>query len=1238
MKNNRISLTEFNNGEQENHKKRHPFDGGTDEENPTLRLLNRPSTVSCIDIEKWNNYLRYQNRLFLPLIAQLIPAIIHKEIPKRSARLFQKGSGHTFALLTNKAIGSLQLTFGTVWPVIFYIALFNDWRLYNANSDLQYGTSSADIFLGDASNQLTLSTNWGSDIPGNHAFKAGLGLMIALPIAASIVWSFIHLMWKNPYLKTDKNLQDYFDTKPWVFIYGMLRRLEWELLWNADIRDPDRKQMFETLKEYTSPYSFMRMRVASAFAKIIAGTYVKKDSGLTTLIEMHEAAVIKLKEFITDDPNLIVRLYAQYKLWQVGYSRNPAMHVVFEVGFLLITIMQAFAFARYLEVVVKKSHELKTFNDNKETCETKKHELWRYVPEIGNYDCVVCDWPMVYLRDKYTAQGCLDGLLRSQDDISPYLKRLKEIVKYGEGIESIDMSSRKIADWEEEKLKLFLDVFSPLPSLQLFNASSAIPNTIWPNDKKIEYLNQFFRTKTIHSLDMSGQNLGASNFYNLLKTSDGWICAPYLDVTDNKLGDLGFSYLKSVTEYCKVGTLAASYNGVTPRGIFQFSSNLTTPMLDELYLRGANVDQASFETVVESVSQNKIKVFDISFSDLTGIDMGNFDQKSSGCALETFEMEGCFLTDNQVNKMGPSFKNIPFKKVGVANNAFNSWGGTSLIYNVQYTTITSLNLRGNHLDDDFIENVIPMLPDLKIEHLDLSNCPISPEAFNSLIDNLPPTLKYLNLSDTQFDDINLEQLIIALLTKLKNLESLVLNSTKITDLGIEKLAEKIIKINYPLRALYVRRAQITNKGLGFLSQALPGNSFLTILDISGINADSVGGAALAQALSKQNALQELYMDDVPWGSAGIAVAQRLITPIDNMDYLDRPTISLDQKRKLAEAKPNTFLTTLSMRNCNLTVETARTLCRVLPRTHIAIDHFYVAGNSFDENPCTSSSNHLKPWLNLSLFTKTFELIKNIFTFDTAESKQHSFKMEASGNASLISRTSFFSNSVDSRCLMPRSQSQPSLNPLIPDISGVIYLSVYLLNFMGALVSNSSHQVHFLSENEKIVLKKLQQNLARISQDLAAQQKSNLGQSGLVTDNLQHCQKTLSVCAKTLKTALHYNQISESTLQDLVQQTSRMQNLIHRHAVQNRQFKNITVKERRVERRHLKTGKTSHAIIRHDIVTGKLESTVMSRPRVTEPSSPISFFGRVSQLFDFWNPQPKTQRFAEEDSCNFSFKH
>jgi hypothetical protein len=182
-----------------------------------------------------------------------------------------------------------------------------------------------------------------------------------------------------------------------------------------------------------------------------------------------------------------------------------------------------------------------------------------------------------------------------------------------------------------------------------------------------------------------------------------------------------------------------------------------------------------------------------------------------------------------------------------------------------------------------------------------------------------------------------------------------LSSNKIGPEGTKELAQGLP--DSQVQALYLGFNNIDDEGAKELAQGLPRSQVRT-LDLSSNKIGPEGAKGLAQGLPDSH-VQALYLGSNNIGNEGVKKLANVMIK-DSFNNLDLDNIlTPDAKKALTRAEPNTPLEVLDLSNNVIATQGARTLCLVLPQTHIR--YFSLSGNPIDSSQvdpqtCLFSSN------------------------------------------------------------------------------------------------------------------------------------------------------------------------------------------------------------------------------------------------------------------------------------------
>lgn len=1113
------------------------------------------------------------------------------------------------------------------WPISLGLLLIHDFYVYALYPDERFDTLLEDIFLANANNQVSW-TKMGSDLIHEPSFWYPSILLLTLPILMGVAEPFYRKLMGKFLINTSwtqcltedsiNNLTRIMvvHSRPLSFLRRQeaLQRLEWGFFWEKELTAENKKAILDFFV-FTSGYDQL-LRVVSAFS----------DENIKRLIKQN---------YLSNDEGKIFRELKQFACEALP-SREK--NIKFYAKETIKKIFAAYGLSAsfyYIALVVRKAIAIYQYFHDKENCHEPK--VWNYIPAKGNYDCTICgDWPFVYLGDINSPQGCLDGLISSGKNITQY--DIARLAAYN--ISTLDLSSTPINKWSDDYFQAMFKQFESLLSVEIVNLSSTALARGWTNSKAIiikYYINQL----NIKALDLSKQNLGANTIQTLLEGIN--ISSPLntLNLANNGMADTGAQIIGSFLSDHTLSSLDVSYNQFSSNGVRSITQSLNNHKLAELYLRGISIDQETFSQLATNVTQSAIKIFDISDSDLTGIDTTSLGELIPGSALKALRINNAYLSDGQVFTLSNQLSNSSLEQISIADNFISDAGAISFIWNLKGSQVSTINLANNPLTDNFLKNTKSVIQTLSIRTLNLSYgdasyCQFSSQALYDFIKHLPPTLKSLSLANTTLDDTGIQTIITFQINGTYSLEHLDVSFTLISDASKQSIYDLLLQ-NTPLLELKLSGTYLTDISSEMLVPAILHNTNLKILDVSSTYFTFRGATQLVKAVTDHKQIISLSMDNVPITDESVYALKLIQGKYIDQTLLTSEHLNLDQRRALSQAKPSTDLQYISVQNCNLTTKSAQYLCRILPYSDSSPDKLSLGGNAVDFleinllNCVESTASKNVPWFSIDSLKRLGESAYQTLRWFTKQNNQI-------GNTSTKNYLNFLpaymqqtpsvrSLPFNSEFVKDSSVSQlPSSSQALAGVMAMLCLFTYF--FKKTNDSKIPLNDHYLS-----MVNASLKSLRQLEKMIKLQAQGRLGQSGLFFDRFEYTNQKINKIQNDLETILKRKYITPRSLQAIQEDLQRIQKMISKNKQTNDALRKIQIKEARRERRNYTSGKVDISIVTRCTLTGELQHRFDATSNNEKNFSQTlpSFLNSVSNFFssfsvrDFFDSQPSTDQ-------------
>jgi hypothetical protein len=1105
--------------------------------------------------------------------------------------------------------GSSHFIFSTLWPTLFYLIFFNDLREYDNFKDEPCATNLNDIFLGTANDPRIVTSLWGSDKPyaSDNPYTAEfIGGMVGL----NLVWFFAvsvfsiqclfkrfgNPRWEKPLTQEDfKKLCSRIKNRLWPnyapqrLEYELLKRLPYNLQVVDDSGEKEMEHIVAENLQLTHKNIYKPLEGLSENPSLLVRWRGRKS--LYRIANLSERKLNELK-FDEDEKKSILAvkgdaasklyalsqgafynpetIHAQYLFWKTGSSPHFIYDIIYGFFYSSFLISWSFATARYIEAVIFKWISLFGYSNK---CDLQ----WDYVDELGGYDCTLCgDWTFVFLKDRYSSQGCLNGLLISNASIIDqdfnYMKP-NEVV-------SIDLSKRDFGQWnDEEFLQIFrkLSVFTNIKELNL----SQVPYRQALTDNKLRVLKNFVSHLRLDTLDLKGLELTGKQIQILFNTTHPQSLV-FLNVAENQLATEAVPFIKALIIRLNVSAFNISCNPILPEGISSFAEVLPDSNLTTLIWQQANFNQYAFDDLFGNVTSSRITAIDVSDSHLDEIDMSYAGTLFQNASLENLTMSDCQLKDRSITVLSEFFSQSKLRTVNFNRNYITQRGAIIFFENIRNSSIHTLYFRNPTVNDIFLFNLLALPNNLTT--LDMASQLFTSQGLTRLIQLLPNTLRDLILSQTPLDDNNLEAITYYQAHNNSLLSTLDIGETDITDTGIVQSGCKLLSNNYTLRSLRIRGNPLSNKGIISLASCIASNRNLMELDVSNGNYDAEGAKSLIGSIVEKGQFDQLSMDNIPVGdNTAVYLAKSLITSVDCIDdkVLVESNLSFGARNALAGTNPKLTLRSLSLKNASLTQKSANAFGHVLPHSSLSPSTLNLGNNAFaavEKNNLVSfasnQTNSFLPYSSDNRYQRNYQPL----TFLVDARRETSNK----GNA-FTNNIPFFAVFGFSALLM-------------------VFI-VFLYKLFDYFYQDSNQSSESISFSE---LNQLQKMINQLSEHLTTESLNPLGLSCIFEDKFEHFGKNLHALQQEI--VLIYQKAGQThrSYKTIKDDLNTIQQFITHHCQQNKCYLAFLKKEQQVAQRNQQTGKTSRAIIHRSIFGDQLRFEIRDENCNEKPGSFLSF--------------------------------
>ncbi len=842
-----------------------------------------------------------------------------------------------------------------LWPLMFWGMLGYDVFNYLAHSNNRYEVTFTDLVIGLPKNyhyrHSALTINLGGDIAGCSNFWPWAG-MLGVTVLSGFIFRYMSRPGNKVIAESEEETssrscgkifyQDFIQVFPLRKKYRIFHQQKRSLLQSRDREE--KKQDIEKIQASYLPYEgqvegLPKLKEALQLAKGLnlepifgfslfkislaithryyfawkLGVDAFSEIALHRRDEIGEFALKTLIELSGRNP------YIHYKLWSIGQSQNSFVNLM---GYFVVVPGQLYTKYRLWALIITKVILLAKFLNDQKNCHDQDKK-WRFVSEIGNYDCTVCDGDVDYRRSK-EGQGCVDALSEKPRSAQEFLDTLTVVQSHGP-FTRIDFSKQPWTNWPISVWKKIIHLLSSsaFDDLITFDLSNPAAEKFAITPDYLDYIADFLQFSSVRYLDLSRQIISPQGMTALLPgfRNNTRLLSVYF--TDSQLTDSTFlSFITLLPGMSSLSTLGFSDNqlsGFALKSLSNFSNpNLTYLDVSHNSLQTGDIDQFPWNLT-------SLKILNISQIDLSNGSLNQFGARLVNSSLTTLVMDNCQIPAALASSL--------FNQIARSSIHTLSWGNNNIGYQVMQTIapklvtsdITDFNLNDNSLDDRSLNLLATSLAlNITLRQLSLSGNIFTAVGFGALISALSTSrLRSLIVSRIALGDAGVSALTVVppyqlLLTQLD------LSSTSITSVGASALF------------YYVANSSVTDLDV---SHNFLGGDIGTPLQVI-LNRTPLKRLNLADTLIRSENLQSAWSvlpdsslefldvsDNNLNDPCAISLVQNWMSPVPNSaTVLNSTEEDFDYKRAINRATPTTKLEKLIGNSNMLTEQGAYALC------------------------------------------------------------------------------------------------------------------------------------------------------------------------------------------------------------------------------------------------------------------------------------------------------------------------
>lgn len=846
-------------------------------------------------------------------------------------------------------------------PAILAGLLLHDLSSYTFFPDERCGTSFSSILGGTASNQITWTNHFGSDVLHEAAYWTWTGTLLLPPVVSLITALFKDKRrerWRD--INHQVSLPNFsvldiapsiyndmlFALSPWSSLREALAHSEFIILWEGIEHNNSntpivsfalKKALVDKLIHLAHPsrgfplrFQALRMlaQIAESFHTDNLQRFIDDPLQKNNLLQLRETILTALKsapvteQALTFTPvegiqapiddslmleeeasiSLIERTQAPSRLnryfsWTLGETERPLTPLFF-IPSLLSSLYTLYAVGRYLQLIIFKATDLANHYHAQTNCEIERRSF-TFLQQTDRYECVACDWSFVNYQNMFTTQACLDKLLQQNMTPVALLHHLNQLPSTG-GIKQIDLSQQAWTTWSVTDWKQLLNKLQSMLTsrLELLNVSNPVGNDA----------NTAPTRQHIQALSRFLTSVNVTRF----------------DISNQWLNDELFNLLLNSLVEINLSELNLANTNMIDASATRLAKLISSGMqkLNNLQLADNQITDLGLQKLAVGAQQSFVHTLDLSGQKFSANALQVFSDTFKGNSyLKILKISNAELKSEHVTALQGCLKNL--ESLDVSNNQLNNKGVQFLITQVRGSHLTTLNIAGNQLTDQDALKIAQHLPFTSLQHLDISGSELTQHGFSVIAKTLPhtPLLSFV-CKDAELNDHSVAELT-SVFSNHTLLRSLNLNNNKISDVSLMNWLDVLSNTN--LHELHLNQNQISNQPR--LAEALS-KTKLTLLDLSNNLLDGNFFNALALVL-QQSHLQQLILNDNIVEAASLNnFAKELVKVSCHANDLNTTQLSRQEKRVFYPMQSNNKLTQLNVIHDNLDVPTLRSFCRV----------------------------------------------------------------------------------------------------------------------------------------------------------------------------------------------------------------------------------------------------------------------------------------------------------------------
>lgn len=1008
-----------------------------------------------------------------------------------------------------------QTITSTLWPwVLTGITTMHDVIHYHLYPEDRYGYGFRDTFFGLAPIEASWNYHFGADLVRDPRYPLAFLLLLPFPMLLGV--TLLRKYAPPPDLlglSAASHAGEWSHYLPWNACTYAIEKSTFTLLWGDELSEKSEDKLLKTFRRIAQQDMGLSSYQAIRALGEIADEMPANASCSLTKEALQTNALKHLTDLIEGDASRLKKGFASYELWTLNRLPKKCRS---ESAFWLWTGLSyaSVLLANYhaFRLIVLKLKGLHDYYRDKGDCEAAG-KIFSCLDQIAACTCGLCldfaegptadPTPSIHYSESDNPQACLRAALSEKRSPAALLEMLPRFLGRSSAI-IFDGSLQHLATWTDAEWDALLHLLEThQPALNTFNLSHPDNTPTFFTQAQLLRLRSFLGKMQIAELDLSGQQLTALEFAQLM---DGISNAPWtaLDVSRNRFGDAGLSTLAALLAQTPALTsLTLSGSGMTDAGarVLYAALEQGLPLRDRLtYLDlsdnaagGAGLAQLltafynrSLSTLILSRLPLTPPVFEAlsplfaQLRQLSLVDAGVSDA-ALAALLPYNETRDC--NDTQMQTAYYDFSHNPLGEMGLQrllaalpdrqdcpreNSTQPPFANPAMVFSFAYT----------QLHDAALSQLAFFLRSKYIVGLKLDGTPLTVAGLTEVLPDFchpDAFVSYLSLREMYLSDPIASQLASLLRTSTcgTRLTTLDMANNEITGAGAAALFAA--SPNTQLERLSLAYNPLTGAALHWENQTQDILPFST-LDLSKTNLNPEDTDAVCSLLQQAPDLAEYALSDNPLGP-GLAqrFAEILFTPIPpHLHQLTNQHAPRDTRRLLGlqaplekmYLEPSTQLQVLRVSNTGANTGSARTLCRIFPHAGLFASDFGLENNRGIDprfvNPTTCAisaapTHTISP--SVIALLSVFWLLPCLFR-STPAKKPTCAQEEIEANPSPLARTGFFAasarRSTDSRAT---PATYPQNYGIVSSFGSVSLLLIFALLAAHAQ-SNSYEKTYF----------------------------------------------------------------------------------------------------------------------------------------------------------------------------------